>query len=114
VKEVSVARVKYVDIVDLVPSKPKERQPSARQIAAHKRESEYEKAINKLEPGRVAVFEPMEEKLPTLRASLVRVIARNERSSELHLAVKGGRALVGLEPIPGARGPRNQGRSSAR
>lgn len=101
-----MARVKYVDIATFVPLKPKERKLSARQRAAQKREAEYDKAINRLEPGKVAVFEPSEEKLPTLRAALTRVIARSEHSNELHIAVKGGRALVALESIPGARGAR--------
>jgi hypothetical protein len=38
----------------------------------------------------------------------VRVIARNERAHELHYAIKGGVAYVGLEPIPGARGGRKK------
>ncbi len=50
------------------------------------------------------MFEPTEEKLPTLRASLGRVIRRNDRAAELHMAIKGGSAYVSLQPIPGARG----------
>jgi hypothetical protein len=99
-----VARIKFVSVSDLVSPKPKERQPSPRQLAAMKRESEYEKAIAKLTAGKVAVFEPTDEKVATLRTSLARVIARNERAAELHYAIKGGVAYVGLEPIPGARG----------
>lgn len=99
-----MARIKFVSVSDLVPTKPKERGPSPRQLAAMKRESEYEKAIHKLTVGKVAVFEPTDEKISTLRTSLARVIARNGRSSELHYAIKGGVAYVGLEPIPGARG----------
>ena len=99
-----MARIKFVSVADLVSLKSKERQPSARQLAAMKRESEYEKAIAKLTSGKVAVFVPTDEKVSTLRISLARVIARNERSSELHYAIKGGVAYVGLEPIPGARG----------
>jgi hypothetical protein len=99
-----VARIKFVSVGDLVSPKPKERQPSPRQLAAMKRESEYEKAIAKLTSGKVAVFEPTDEKVSSLRTSLARVIARNERSSELHYAIKGGIGYVGLEPIPGARG----------
>ncbi|MGD0863390.1 MAG: hypothetical protein ABSA21_11625 [Candidatus Limnocylindrales bacterium] len=99
-----MARIKFVSVGDLVSPKPKERQPSPRQLAAMKRESEYEKAIAKLTSGKVAVFEPTDEKVSSLRTSLARVIARNERSSELHYAIKGGIGYVGLEPIPGARG----------
>jgi len=40
-----------------------------------------------------------------MRASLARVIARNERSGELHFAILGGIAYVALDPIPGARAP---------
>jgi len=103
-----MARIKYVSVTDLVPPKPKDRPLSPRQLAARKREDDYEKAIAKLTAGKVAVFEPTDEKLATLRASLVRVIARNERAHELHYAIKGGVAYVGLEPIPGARGGRKK------
>jgi hypothetical protein len=91
-----------------VPPKPKDRPLSPRQLAARQRENEYEKAIEKLTPGKVAVFEPTNEKLATLRATLVRVIARNERAHELHYAIRGGVAYVGLEPIPGARAGRKK------
>jgi hypothetical protein len=38
-----------------------------------------------------------------------RVVARNERSSDLHYgAIKGGVAYDGLEAIPGARGGRKK------
>jgi hypothetical protein len=103
-----VARIKFVSITDLVSPKPKERRASPRQLAAMKRESQYEKAIAKLTSGKVAVFEPRDEKVSTLRTSLARVVARNERSSDLHYAIKGGVAYVGLEPIPGARGGRKK------
>ncbi|MGO9208103.1 MAG: hypothetical protein ACLQBX_18325, partial [Candidatus Limnocylindrales bacterium] len=73
-------------MTDLVPPKPKERPLSPRQLAARQREAEYEKAIAKLTAGKVAVFEPTDEKLETLRATLARVIARNERAHELHYA----------------------------
>lgn len=91
-------------MTDLLPPKPKRRQPSARQLAALKREAEYEKAIAKLTAGKVVVIEPTDEKVATVRAALARVVARNERSRELHYAIKGGVAYIGLEPIPGARG----------
>ncbi|MGO9179332.1 MAG: hypothetical protein ACLQBX_19950 [Candidatus Limnocylindrales bacterium] len=103
-----MARIKYVSVADLVPPKPKDRPLSPRQLAARQREAEYEKAIAKLTAGKVAVFEPTDEKLETLRATLGRVIARNERVHELHYAMKGGLAYVGLEPIPGARGGRKK------
>jgi hypothetical protein len=102
-----VARIKTVELVSLIPEK-KERKLSARQIALMKRESEYEKAINKLVKGNALAFEPTEEKLPTLRASLHRVIARNERADQLQFAILGGIAYVALEPIPGARGARRK------
>jgi hypothetical protein len=41
-----------------------------------------------------------------MRASLARVIGRNERADQLHFAILGGIAYVALDPIPGARGPR--------
>jgi hypothetical protein len=103
-----MARIKFMSVADLLPPKPKERQASPRQLAVMKREEAYEKAIAKLVPGKVAVIEPTDEKLATLRASLARVIGRNERSSELHYAIKSGVAYVGLEPIPGARGGRKR------
>src|SRR5271157_4169069 len=103
-----MARIKYVSVTDLVPPRPKDRPLSPRQLAARQREAEYEKAIAKLTAGKVAVFETTDEKLSTLRATLVRVIARNERAHELHYAIKGGVAYVGLEPIPGARGGRKK------
>ena len=103
-----MARIKYVSVTDLVPPKPKDHPLSPRQLAARQREAEYEKAIAKLTPGKVAVLEPTNEKLGTLRATLARVIARNERAHELHYAIKGGVAYVGLEPIPGARGGRKK------
>jgi hypothetical protein len=103
-----MARIKFVSMTDLLPPKPRERKPSPRQLATMKREAEYEKAIARLSAGKVLLVEPTDEKVSTLRASLARVIARNERSSELHYAIKGGVAYVGLEPIPGARGGRRK------
>ncbi len=103
-----MARIKFVSVTDLVAPKPKERRPSARQLRAMKREAEYEKAIAKLTAGKVVLIEPTDEKIATLRASLARVIARNERASQLHYAIKGGVAYVALEPIPGARGGRRK------
>ena len=103
-----MARIRYLSVTDLVPPKPKDRPLSPRQLAARQRENEYEKAIEKLTPGKVAVFEPTNEKLATLRATLVRVIARNVRAHELHYAIRGGVAYVGLEPIPGARAGRKK------
>jgi hypothetical protein len=103
-----MARIKFVSMTDLLPPKPKQRRPSPRQLATMKREAEYEKAIAKLTAGNVVVIEPTDEKISTLRASLARVITRNERSSDLHYAIKGGVAYVGLEPIPGARGGRRK------
>jgi uncharacterized protein YacL len=103
-----MARIKFVAVSDLVSAKPKARQPSPLQLAVMKRESEYEKALAKLTGGTVAVFEPTEEKLATLRISLARVIARNQRAAEFHLAAKGGVVYVALEPIPGARSARKK------
>jgi len=87
------------------PSLTKDRPLSQRQLATRQREADYENAIAKLAAGKVDVFELSEEKLAMLRASLVRVIARNERAHELRHTIKGGVAYVGLEPIPGARRP---------
>ena len=103
-----MARIRFISASDLVSSNQQERQPSPRQLATMKRESEYEKAIAKLTAGKVAVFEPTDERIATLRVSLARVIARNERAGELHLAIKRGIGYVALEPIPGARGGRKQ------
>jgi hypothetical protein len=103
-----MARIKYVSVTDLLPPRPKDRPLTPRQLAARQREAEYEKAIAKLTEGKVAVIEPTDEKLATLRASLARVIARNERAHQLHYAIKGGVAYVGLAPIPGARGGRKK------
>jgi hypothetical protein len=76
-----------------------------------KREATYEAAIAKLQRGQAIEFAPSEEKLPTLRASLQRVIDRNERRPELHLAIISGIAYVALEPIPGARRPRSKAKT---
>jgi hypothetical protein len=100
-----MAKIKTVELASLVPEK-KERKLSARQIALRKREAEYERAIIKLQRGDALAFEATDEKLPTLRASLHRVIARNERADQLQFAILGGIAYVALAPIPGARGPR--------
>jgi hypothetical protein len=100
-----VAKIRTIELAQLVPVK-KQRKPSPKQIALMKREADYEKAIAKLQRGQAISFEPVEERLPTLRASLQRVIDRNERRPELHFAILGGIAYVALEPIPGARGPR--------
>ena len=103
-----MARIKFIPINDLVSPNQQERQPSPRQLATMKRESEYEKAVAKLTGGKVAVFEPSDEKVATLRASLARVIARNEHAGELHFAMKRGIGYVALEPIPGARSGRKK------
>ena len=107
-----MAKIKTIELGELERMRAP-RQPSARQLALMKREAEYERAITKLEPGRALAFEPTEEKLPTLRASLVRVISRHPRKSELHFAIIGGVAYVALSPIPGARGPRKRKRAPA-
>jgi len=106
-----VARIKFVSVADLVSPKLKERQPSPRQLAAMKHESEYEKAIARLTSGKVAVFEPTDEKISTLRTSLARVVARNERSSVLHYAIKGGVAYVGLAASATSSSPASIGAS---
>ena len=102
-----MARIKTIELASLVPAK-RQRKQSARQLALEKREADYEKAIAKLKHGTALAFEPTEEKAPTLRASLQREIARNERASELNFAILGGIAYVALEPIPGARKPRKK------
>lgn len=102
-----MAKIRTVELAQLVAVK-KDRGLSQRQLALMKREADYEKAIAKLERGNALVFEPTQEKLPTLRASLQRIVARNERAAELHVAIRGGIAYVALEPIPGARGPRKK------
>ena len=108
-----VAKVKVIELSSLAPVR-KERKPSARQIALQKREATYEAAIAKLQSGQAIAFSPDEnDKLPALRASLQRVIDRNARASELHLAILAGVAYVALEPIPGARSPRRKKAASA-
>lgn len=103
-----MARIQFVDVEDLVQQQPRRRKLSPRQHAVLRRESTYEKAIDKLDGRLVAVFRPTEEKLPTLRVSLGRVIARNKRAPDLHFAVKAGAAYVSLMPIPGARRRRSK------
>ena len=107
-----MARIKTVELASLVPAK-NERKPSARQIALMKREADYEKAIAKLQRGQALAFEPTDEKLPTLRASIARVIARSDRAGELHFAVMNGNLIVATEAIPGARRPRRPKGASA-
>jgi hypothetical protein len=106
-----VAKISTIELSQLVPVK-KERKPSARQIALQKREAEYERELARLEPGKAVKFEPTDEKLPALRASLQRVIDRNERRPVLHLAIISGIAYVAVEPIPGARRPRSKGKKA--
>jgi hypothetical protein len=100
-----VAKIKTIELAQLVAMK-KVRRASQRQLALMNREAEYEKAINNLGPDMALAFESSEEKMPTLRAPPVRVIARNERRDALHFAVIGGVAYVALAPIPGVRKPR--------
>lgn len=100
-----MAKIRTIELAQLDPVR-KPRQLSPRQLALMKREAEYERAIAKLEPRKALAFEPTDEKLLTLRASLVRVIERNDRRAGLHFAIIGGVAYVALEPIPGARRPR--------
>lgn len=108
-----MTRIRFLDVEDLTRSRMKDRKLSPRQLAAQKREAAFERAINKLEGHKVAVFEPTDEKLPTVRLSLGRVIARNNRAQQLHLAVKGGVAYVALVPIPGARRSRRNSKPSS-
>jgi len=103
-----MARIRFVALKDLFPPKPKERKQSPRQLAAMKREAEYEKAIAKLTDGMVVVIEPTDERISTIRNSLARVINRNERATHLHYAIKSGVGYVSLEPIPGSRGGRKK------
>jgi hypothetical protein len=103
-----VAKIRTIELSSLTPVR-KARTPSAKQLALMKREAEYERAISKLVKGQAIAFEVTDgEKVPTLRASLQRVIDRNERKADLHLAIIGGVAYVALEEIPGARKARTR------
>jgi hypothetical protein len=106
-----VAKIRTIELSSLNPVK--ERKPSARQLGLMKREATYESAIAKLQRGQALAFEPSDEKLPTLRASLKRVIARNERAAQLHFAIIGGICYVALDAIPGSRKPRRKKAASA-
>ena len=108
-----MAKVKVIELSSLAPVR-KERKPSAKQLLLIKKEAVYEAAIAKLQiSGQALAFEPTDERLPTLRASIARVIARSDRAGELHFAVMNGNVIVALEAIPGARRPRRKKAASA-
>jgi hypothetical protein len=106
--------MKVVELSSLVPARKEARRPSARQIALQKREAEYARAISKLADGQALSFEPSEgDKVPTIRASLQRVIDRHDRRADLRLAVIANVVYVATQPIPGARSPRRKRAASA-
>jgi hypothetical protein len=82
------------------PASPAELSP--RQKAILERESKFRKMLDSLGPQQLKAIEPdQDEKLGTLQASLLKVIADDHRST--HLAVKRGIIYVSPSPIPGAR-----------
>jgi hypothetical protein len=76
---------------------------SPRQKVAQEREAKFRKLLESLnDPAQIKAIEPeKDEKLGTLRASLVKVLEGDHRGA--HVVVKGGAIYVSLGPIPGAR-----------
>ncbi|MBA3779000.1 MAG: hypothetical protein H0X16_06860 [Chloroflexi bacterium] len=94
--------VKKIDLADLVP-KPKERKPTPRQIAQQERDGEIRAALNEAAslPSSQAVVIDMKEdqKLPTMRASIGRVLKAEPR--ELNWGVRGQSIVISKGKIPG-------------
>ena len=99
--------VKKVELAALIP-KPKERKLSPRQIASFERDAEIRAALNEAAslPASLAVVIELKEdqKLPTLRAALARVLKEEPR--ELNWAVRGQLIVISKGMIPGRGGRR--------
>jgi hypothetical protein len=94
--------VKKVDLAEFAP-KPKERALTARQIAQRERDDEIRAALNEaasLPSSQAVVIElAKNQKLPTMRAAISRVLAAEPR--ELNWGVRGSSIVISKGTIPG-------------
>jgi hypothetical protein len=93
---------------ELAPKPRKARPMSPRQVAIKKREAAIEKVLNELGAGPASWIKKIEleegEKLPTIRAAIVKQI-KAEKSS-VKLAVRNGGIYLSRGPIPRSGGGR--------
>jgi hypothetical protein len=98
-----MVKARTVSIETLAPAAPRQRKLSPRQRAALEREASIRKAIAKLKPGQVAVIEAEpNEKLPTVRLALKRVLA-DETFRGVNFAGRDGAFYVSRDSLPFAR-----------
>lgn len=97
-------QVKTINLDDLKPQ-PKIRQMSPRQLAALERDREIEIALNEaaaLAPSQAVVIELKgDQKLPTLRAAIGRILRANPR--ELNWGVRANQVVISKGVVPGRR-----------
>jgi hypothetical protein len=98
---------------ELAPKPPKTRPLSPRQQAIKKREAAIEKVLNELGAGPASSIKKIEledgEKLPTIRAAIVKQIKSSK--SSVRLAVRNGGIYLSRGPIPrsgGGRRPKSE------
>jgi hypothetical protein len=93
---------------ELAPKPRKERAMSPRQVAIKKREAAIEKVLNELGAGPASSIKKIEledgEKLPTIRAAIVKQIKTS--GSAVKLAVRNGGIYLSRGPIPRSGGGR--------
>jgi hypothetical protein len=98
---------------ELAPKPRKARPLSPRQQAIKKREAAIEKVLNELGAGPASAIKKIEledgEKLPTIRAAIVKQIKGSK--SSVRLAVRNGDIYLSRGPIPrsgGGRKPKSE------
>ena len=93
---------------ELAPKPRRVRALSPRQIAIKKREQAIEKVLNELGAGSASAIKRIEledgEKLPTIRAAIVKQIKASK--SSVKLAVRNGGIYLSRGPIPRSGGGR--------
>jgi hypothetical protein len=93
---------------ELAPKPRRVRALSPRQIAIRKREQAIEKVLNELGAGPASAIKRIElednEKLPTIRAAIVKQIKAGK--SSVKLAVRNGGIYLSRGPIPRSGGGR--------
>src|SRR5215212_11570837 len=107
-KEAPVVRIRDARPEELAPKPRRTRQLSPRQIAIRKREQAIEKVLNELGAGPASAIKKIEledgEKLPTIRAAIVKQIKSS--GSTVRLAVRNGGIYLSRGPIPRSGGGR--------
>lgn len=98
-------RIRTAKLDELQAKKPREKQMSPRQQAATEREENVRRALQRLRSdGDVVALElDPAEKIPTMRATVKKVIAEKPGTN---VAIRGRTIYLSTSKLPGARGGR--------